>query len=134
MVTNVFDSSLDLGSNTSLQLVELMLLCLVLWNSESVEICRSQDFRATSLRYWLLIHLSLCDCDRTVMLEELLCMLLRSGGCWYVDSDTVLAINPFANSEPGFVFVRGFASLRQWKGLVLLDWLGWVYLVCTFMI
>lgn len=81
-----------------------VLVCLTPWSFRSVEICRPQVFKVTSspLWFWPLIHLSQCGCYRTVKFERAIIPAALFRGCWYVDLDTVLAVDPFVNYKPFF--------------------------------
>jgi len=46
---------------------------------------------------WYSLRFRLSPCDYGMLCsKELLCLLLCSGGCWYVDLETILTIDPFA--------------------------------------
>jgi hypothetical protein len=62
------------------------------------------------LRRCLLIRLSPCGCVWIDLLERALCLLLCSGGCWYVDPFSVLAVDSFASLEPFWILVDSHSS------------------------
>lgn len=71
--------------------------------SRSVESCRSQVFRAATSPV-VIILLSFAIEIGLLCSKELLCLLRCSGGCWYVDRYTVLAVDLFAIREPDWSF------------------------------
>lgn len=66
----------------------------------SVEICRSQCVRVAFLPILFSYSPQFVTDLEFLCLKEFLCLLLFSGSCCYLDLDSMLAVDLFANFEP----------------------------------
>jgi len=129
-LVNVLDTSLDLGSNTSI-LWNRLSWCSCAWLTGVSGLLRSACIKTSGmppLRYWLLLHLSLVIVRGLLCSKELLCLLLvdRVVGTWIlipcwrsIHSPILNPSNPMdAHSSSFFVTWFRARTRVRWVALV----------------
>jgi len=116
------------------KLVVLVLLCLIIW---LFQVCWDLQISIWQVCLHSLVSTSYMSQFMTALRllrsKELLCLLFCSGSCWYVDFDTVLTVDPFANLKLFLIRIHCslFIFLVTWfRARTRVRWVAPVRSVC----